>query len=357
MKSESPASSAPKYLLAEKAILDGVKDGRFPPGSRLPSDRELAKTLQIAPLTLGNAMRRLCERGILDRRPRVGTFVRTSSQAPNIAILVLNSDRLEAGLSRDTHDLIEAEAATRGHQVRAMLMPRSYPPLPQLCEELRAMRVGAVGLLDFLNTDRDYIAALSKLVPCVLFNKGLAGVNLPCATPDMFAASRLIIDHFLRRGRKSVAAGVFHIHHQRHVELSVSLEAECLARGLRVDKALWHEGESFDLRQGAEWIERLCASGRLPDALVTCGGLRMENLIATLDKYRLELGRDIEVVALRLASAARRNPVDWPVIAYDDTQATTVATSMLCDIAEGKLTPADMKLVRIAPELILPQHA
>lgn len=354
MRTSSPTTTTPKYLLAEKAILDGVRDGRFPPGSRLPGDRELAKTLNVAPLTLGNAMRRLCERGVLDRRPRIGTFVRTSTLAPNIAVLVLNDDRIETGLSRETLDRLQAEALPRGHQVRAMLLTRPYPPLPQLHEELRAMRVGAVGLLDFLNTDRDYIAGLSQVMPCVLFNKGLSGLNLSCATPDMFAGARMIADFLVRRGRKSVVAGVVNIHHQRHVELSIALEAECLSRGLTVDRSLWYEGTSFEVQQGADWLDRLRGLGRLPDALVVCGALRMDRLTDWLAAGGLRLGRELDVVALRLASAARRDPVAWPVLAYDDGEATLTATRMLCDIVEGAQRPGDAKAVRIAPELILP---
>ena len=355
MRTSIPTTTTPKYLLAEKAILDGVRDGRFPPGSRLPGDRELAKTLNVAPLTLGNAMRRLCERGILDRRPRIGTFVRASTLAPNIAVLVLNDDRIESGLSRERLDGLQAEALPRGHQVRAMLLTRPYPPLAQLHEELSAMRVGAVGVLDFLNTDRDYVAGLARIMPCVLFNKGLSGLNLSCATPDMFAGARMIADFFARRGRKCVAAGVVNIHHQRHVELSIALEAECRSRGLAVDRSLWREGASFDPRLGAEWLDRLRGQGRLPDALVVCGGLHMERLNDWLAEGGLRLGRELDVVALRLASAARRDPVAWPILAYDDDEATLCATRMLCDMVEGAQPPAEVRVLRITPEMIVPK--
>lgn len=354
MRSVETGSSTPKYLLAEKAILDGVKEGRFPPGSRLPSDRDLARMLNVAPLTLGNAMRRLVDRGVLDRRPRVGTFVRASTQAPNVALLVFNEDRIEAGLQRDLLDQLQTEGGARGHHVRAMLMPRPYPPLSQLCEELRAMRVGAVGLLDFLNTDRGYVEALSRVAPCVLFNKGLAGLNLSCATPDMFVGARRIADYFTRRGRRSVAAGVFHIQHQRHIELAIALEAECLARGLTVDKRFWRERATFDRCEGAAWLAEISAAADRPDAVVICGGVVADDVRSWFQAHREICGPEMDLVSLRLASAARRHAADWAVLAYDDNEATMAAGRMLFDIVEGKQSPDDAKVVRIAPELILP---
>jgi DNA-binding LacI/PurR family transcriptional regulator len=348
------STAAPKYLLAERVILEAVRQGRFPPGSRLPGDRELAKSLKVAPLTLGHAMRRLCERGILDRRPRVGTFVRASSVAPNIAVLVFNDDRIETGISCEALERLNAEALPRGHQVRATLLTRPYPPLAQLREELRAMRVGALGLLDFLNTDRDYIAALSKLMPCVLFNKGLSGLNLSCATPDMFAGARMIADFLARRGRKSVAAGLFNVHHQRHVELSIALEAECRSRGIAVDRGTWSEGYSFAPERGAEWLARLGSLRPGPDALVVVSGARTEELRTWFETRRARLGRELDVVALRPVGAARRDPVPWPVLAYDDGEAMLTATRMLCDVIEGAQSPSETKVARIAPELILP---
>lgn len=56
-------------------IIDGVRDGRLPPGTRLPTVRELAGQLGLAVNTVARAYRELESAGILETRGRFGTFV------------------------------------------------------------------------------------------------------------------------------------------------------------------------------------------------------------------------------------------------------------------------------------------
>ncbi|UUO03967.1 GntR family transcriptional regulator [Mycolicibacterium novocastrense] len=56
-------------------VIDGVRDGRLPPGTRLPTVRELAGRLGLAVNTVARAYRELESAGILETRGRFGTFV------------------------------------------------------------------------------------------------------------------------------------------------------------------------------------------------------------------------------------------------------------------------------------------
>lgn len=56
-------------------VIDGVRDGRLPPGTRLPTVRELAGQLGLAVNTVARAYRELEAAGILETRGRFGTFV------------------------------------------------------------------------------------------------------------------------------------------------------------------------------------------------------------------------------------------------------------------------------------------
>lgn len=53
----------------------GVSSGRLPPGSRLPSVRELAERLEVSPVTVSNVFRTLRERELVETIPGNGTFV------------------------------------------------------------------------------------------------------------------------------------------------------------------------------------------------------------------------------------------------------------------------------------------
>jgi DNA-binding transcriptional regulator YhcF (GntR family) len=56
-------------------IIDGIRDGKLPPGTRLPTVRELAGQMSLAVNTVARAYRELESAGILETRGRFGTFV------------------------------------------------------------------------------------------------------------------------------------------------------------------------------------------------------------------------------------------------------------------------------------------
>jgi DNA-binding transcriptional regulator YhcF (GntR family) len=68
-------ASRPLFDQLRTQIIDGVRDGTLPPGTRLPTVRELAGQLSLAVNTVARAYRELESAGILETRGRFGTFV------------------------------------------------------------------------------------------------------------------------------------------------------------------------------------------------------------------------------------------------------------------------------------------
>lgn len=56
-------------------IIGGIRDGRLPPGARLPTVRELAAELNMAVNTVARAYRELEGAGVVETRGRYGSFV------------------------------------------------------------------------------------------------------------------------------------------------------------------------------------------------------------------------------------------------------------------------------------------
>lgn len=61
-------------------LLRKIKDGRYPPGSQLPSGRDLADVYDVSQSTISRAVARLREQGVLVGRPGRGVFVAESTQ-------------------------------------------------------------------------------------------------------------------------------------------------------------------------------------------------------------------------------------------------------------------------------------
>jgi GntR family transcriptional regulator len=70
-----PASGIPLGVQIARGIRLAVASGRLPPGSRLPSARELAADLQVNFHTVRKAYGDLEREGLLRRERGVGTFV------------------------------------------------------------------------------------------------------------------------------------------------------------------------------------------------------------------------------------------------------------------------------------------
>jgi DNA-binding transcriptional regulator YhcF (GntR family) len=70
-----PDGARPLFDQLRLQIIEGVRDGRLPGGTRLPTVRELAGQLNMAVNTVARAYRELEAAGILETRGRFGTFV------------------------------------------------------------------------------------------------------------------------------------------------------------------------------------------------------------------------------------------------------------------------------------------
>ncbi len=65
----------PLYAQIAEALMARIEAGELSVGDRLPPERELSETLGVNRLTLRRALRELEGRGLLRRRPGIGTFV------------------------------------------------------------------------------------------------------------------------------------------------------------------------------------------------------------------------------------------------------------------------------------------
>jgi GntR family transcriptional regulator len=63
------------YSKVEETIAEEVARGIFPPGDRLPSERELSERFQVSLITVRRAIQNLIQRGVLEIRRGLGTFV------------------------------------------------------------------------------------------------------------------------------------------------------------------------------------------------------------------------------------------------------------------------------------------
>lgn len=69
------SSSAPFYRQIQEQITALIQSGQLPPGTRLPSVRELSRTTLVSLITIRRAYAELDQAGLIVRKQGQGTFV------------------------------------------------------------------------------------------------------------------------------------------------------------------------------------------------------------------------------------------------------------------------------------------
>lgn len=88
--------SQPRYRQVKDHILANIRSGDWPPGSRVPSENDLAAQFGIARMTANRALRELTRDGYVNRVPGVGTFVKESRRSTSLLELRNIADEIAA---------------------------------------------------------------------------------------------------------------------------------------------------------------------------------------------------------------------------------------------------------------------
>jgi GntR family transcriptional regulator len=70
-----PASAVPLHAQTENQLRERITSGTWPPGMKMPSERELIALLGVSRTTIRQALDALLHAGLLDRRHGSGTYV------------------------------------------------------------------------------------------------------------------------------------------------------------------------------------------------------------------------------------------------------------------------------------------
>lgn len=96
-----------------------ILSGKYPPGSRIPSERELAAKYNVSRVPIREAIQQLVKENILRTEPHVGNFVTDLSNATLLDHNTYQSSHAEKKMLREslfTRQLIECESAALAAQ-------------------------------------------------------------------------------------------------------------------------------------------------------------------------------------------------------------------------------------------------
>jgi GntR family transcriptional regulator len=114
-------SVVPLYYQIQQHILQGIRVGRFKPGTPLPSEEAIAKQLRVSRMTARQALKSLCSLGVADRQRGKGTFVSQVKLEKNVRQVLSFSEEMEARGSKPRSKVISFEVVSAGEEAAEAL--------------------------------------------------------------------------------------------------------------------------------------------------------------------------------------------------------------------------------------------
>lgn len=133
-------------------------------------------------------------------------------------------------------------------------------------------------------------------VPVVLVTRRVLDLSSDYAGPDNTTAGRLIADHLVQRGARSLAFLGGSVRVSAHGEREYGLRSQWEQRGLPWDPALSIRAEA-DREGGVHAARALLAKGELPDAIVGYSDAVAKGIVAELGRHGVVPGRDVALAS------------------------------------------------------------
>jgi GntR family transcriptional regulator len=155
-------SPLPLYHQLAEQLFAEIRAGRYPPGSKLPSEHELAATFRLGRPTVRQATAALIQRGLLERRRGSGTYVRSVPAQVDLFSLTGTLMSFEAGGIKLTSELDRPQTAVideAGHPLHGRSVVRitrlsRVDDEPVLLEELDFDAERFPGLAKWIRKDK-----------------------------------------------------------------------------------------------------------------------------------------------------------------------------------------------------------
>lgn len=207
------AESFTKQDFIYSALLRRITSGTISIGGRFPAEPDLAAEFQCSRGTVGRAIMRLVQEGLVERKPRDGTRVIRSKAAPASSSLDLDacafihpSDQHE-GVWRTLRGFQQAAHAAK-RRTLMLSAGTDFHKEAEIVGRLDEFNVKGAVLFPVI-TNPTEMAYYSQMIlscpfPVVLVELSLPGMGRPCVVVDGLHAGWTMTRHLLDRGLRRI---------------------------------------------------------------------------------------------------------------------------------------------------------
>ena len=286
----------------------GIRTGTFPPGSRLPSIRELADVFHVSTQVIKSAFKMLMERRLLVSRSRIGVFVNVDGVLPGMKKLILLNE------TRAPHDpnylgrvfgLSESIMTHQGFHVQMRSVPNGPLLLTALRYELHQIDMERPDCL-IINASTvapDQIEQIRNRKYPVLFFGDFVHGDVPGLQYDLIRERTeerglAYMEALHRIGCRNVClfGGNPEFEYVRRLLNAVRMQGELY--GIRVHVSSGSPVERQEEGVVDDWKRHIQNVLRVfsPDAFIMDGFGRLELFLRALKEFGFSPGKDIQVI-------------------------------------------------------------
>ena len=196
----------------EELIRDAIQCGELKPGQKLGSARQLAKHWKASYGAVRQSLETLAMKGLVERRPRAGTFVSSNTETATT-----KSDRrniiglLVPDIRMPEYSLVTRHLQDAGHRAHFEVLVSSTDNERERYDQsvIRQLKAGVGGLVLVSPQARISLETLLEVeksgVPVVNYARAMNVVRWPTVQTDTFQAVYLPIRHLCELGRRRIA--------------------------------------------------------------------------------------------------------------------------------------------------------
>lgn len=365
----------PRHVQIREEIHRALREGRWAPHERMPSEADLAAKFGVSRITAKHALNALSQLGLLYRIAGKGTFaspegaaaaaagshVKPSTGAAPLLGLIFPY----AGGNFNTQMLfgVEAEAANHGYH---MVLRRSQNDRILESEIIGQMiELGVRGLVIWPADGQYFSEKILRLTldgfPLVLIDRRLRGVATNCVLTDNLTGACEAVQHLIDHGHRSI--GVVSIPVQDTFTLEDRLEGyqrALSANSIPIDRNLWLIDTPVEESEGrwsmfssaqVDVIRTFLQSHPQLTAVFTLnGGMGLATLQAAGD-LGLRVPADLSIVSYDGGDLT--DPAPWPLTYVDQNPEAmgAAAVRLLCERIAGN---GGLREVVVLPSRLIP---
>lgn len=300
-------------------ILEKIKDGRYAPGDRLPTEAELTEIYGVSRITAARAMQEL-EKGLyITRRQKRGSFVRDYLNAQGggaaggamIAVVLQFERNIGLGI------MFGAQAAASSNAFFTTFHHTENNPKNEraILEKLLTAN-DLAGLVLCPCSTHENLDVLScfqlKGIPIVFLDRAVDGIEAPLVTSDNERGMREVTEHLIKAGHRRIAyfpyypSMPFTVHRRFAGFCRAFLEHGCLipneylfvlssGLGARLTLSPMFEPTGYSERYIRYAIDYYESLDRMPTAVVCANDITADCFIRVLRERGYRVPEDISV--------------------------------------------------------------